>query len=143
MGVLRPAPETVIHPVSLCQPSMDGDETNRLFRQVVRRFDAWSRDKAKVTVDVQVETIRQILSFVRQRRPERGIVDQFVPHSLQCPAKRVLRRVLFAAMNDVKQLAEVFQQPFPIKELALAQAGSILNPLCQSVWLRPSEARPR
>ena len=50
---------------ALRDPAVDHDESNRLFRQIVRRLDARRRDEAEVTVAVLQKTVDHVLGFVR------------------------------------------------------------------------------
>ena len=53
---------------ALCDPAMDRHKANRLFRQVVRRFDIRLGDETEVAFRVLVETVRQVFRFARLRR---------------------------------------------------------------------------
>ena len=48
---------------ALRDPAVDHDESNRLFRQIVRRLDARRRDEAEVTVAMPEKPVGHVLSF--------------------------------------------------------------------------------
>ena len=50
---------------ALRDAAVDHDESNRLFRQIVRRLDARRGDEAEVTIAVLQETVGHVLGFVR------------------------------------------------------------------------------
>src|SRR5450631_477467 len=67
--------------------AIEHHEANRLFRQVVGRFDAGSCDESQVTFAVLSETLRQVLSFRGVRHMPENLGRQKVASVLQLDLK--------------------------------------------------------
>ena len=78
---------------ALRDPAMDGDKANRLFRQVVGRFDIRFGDEAEIAVRVLTETLCQIESLSTARCSACGIPDQLGTGRLQGPLEVLRARI--------------------------------------------------
>ena len=98
---------------------MDGDEANRLFRQIICGIDTRLSDEAEVAVDMQVESFGQIPSLLRVREFHAGLITDLVAEPFQLSAKRRVRGVILAAMDRVEQLAKECQKTFSVPTVPL------------------------
>ena len=92
---------------------MDGHETQRLFRQVVGRFDLRPDDEAEVTFRMSIEALFQIQRLLGVRRFHRGIPHEVPFDPLQRASKGRVRGEFRAAMDGGEQRFQVLQQARP------------------------------